>query len=108
MADMESKSEQPLWRQRAVTRSLGAAHTRAEARVQDFVDAAWQLIDERGTTEFTIQDVVARSGQSVRSFYQLFEGKDELLLALFEDSIREQAGDLHAVVDQETDPLARL
>jgi AcrR family transcriptional regulator len=97
-----------MWRQRAVTRGLGAAHTRAEGRVQDFVDAAWQLIDERGTTEFTIQDVVARSGQSVRSFYQSFEGKDELLLALFEDSIREQAGDLQAVVDQETEPLARL
>ena len=80
----------------------------AEERVQDFVDAAWQLIDERGTTEFTIQDVVARSGQSVRSFYQSFEGKDELLLALLEDSIHEQAGDLQAVVDQETEPLARL
>ena len=51
---------------------------------------------------------MARSGQSVRSFYQSFEGKDELLLALFEDSIREQAGDLQAVVDQETEPLARL
>jgi AcrR family transcriptional regulator len=89
-------------------RGLADAHARAEDRVADLVHAAWELIDERGTAEFTVQDVVARSGQSVRVFYQCFSGKDELLLALLEDSIREQAGDLQAVVDRETEPLARL
>ena len=101
-------TDEPEWRQRAVTRGLAGAHARAEDRVADLVHAAWELIDERGTAEFTVQDVVARSGQSVRVFYQCFSGKDELLLALFEDSIREQAGDLQAVVDEETEPLARL
>ena len=91
-----------------MTRGLASAHARAEDRIGDLVRAAWELIDERGTAEFTVQDVVARSGQSVRVFYQCFSGKDELLLALLEDSIREQAGDLQAVVDRETDPLARL
>ena len=101
-------SDEPAWRERAVTRSLARAHARAEDRVADLVQAAWELIDERGSAEFTVQDVVARSGQSVRVFYQCFSGKDELLLALLEDSIREQAGDLQAVVDRETEPLARL
>jgi AcrR family transcriptional regulator len=91
-----------------VRRSLTTAQSRAEDRVGDLVQAAWELIDERGSAEFTVQDVVARSGQSVRVFYQCFSGKDELLLALLEDSIREQAGDLQAVVDRETEPLARL
>jgi len=108
MADDMSESQQPQWRQRAVTRGLATAHARAEDRIADLVRAAWELIDERGTVEFTVQDVVARSGQSVRVFYQCFSGKDELLLALLEDSIREQAGDLQAVVDRETEPLARL
>jgi AcrR family transcriptional regulator len=101
-------TDEPEWRQRAVTRSLAGAHARAEDRVADLVQAAWELVDERGSAEFTVQDVVARSGQSVRVFYQCFSGKDELLLALFEDSVREQIGDLEAVVDQETEPLARL
>jgi AcrR family transcriptional regulator len=101
-------TDEPVWRQRAVTRSLANAHARAEDRVADLVQATWELLDERGTAEFTVQDVVARSGQSVRVFYQCFSGKDELLLALLEDSIREQAGDLQAVVDRETEPLARL
>ena len=34
-----------------------------------------------------MQEVVERSGQSLRSFYQHFDGKHELLLALFEESV---------------------
>ena len=109
MADTEPLDiEEPLWRQRAVSRSLNAARSRAEQRVQRFLDAAFELIDEKGTTEFTIQEVIDRSKQSLRGFYQYFDGKDELLLALFEETMRESSDDLRAVVDAETDPLARL
>jgi len=99
---------EPAWRQRAVSRSLHAARSRAEQRVQRFMDAAFDLIDEKGTTDFTIQEVIDRSKQSLRGFYQYFDGKDELLLALFEDSVLESAADLHEVVDAESDPMARL
>ena len=77
-------ANEPAWRERAVARSLNAARFRAEQRVQRFLDAAFELIDEKGTTEFTIQEVVDRSKQSLRSFYEYFDGKDELVLALFE------------------------
>src|SRR4249919_33599 len=96
------------WRERAVSRSLHAARSRAEERVQRFLDAAFELIDEKGTTEFTIQEVVERSKQSLRGFYEFFEGKDELVLALFEETLREAAADITAAVDAETDPLERL
>jgi AcrR family transcriptional regulator len=91
-----------------VSRSLHAARSRAEQRVQRFLDAAFELIDEKGTTDFTIQEVIDRSKQSLRGFYQYFDGKDELLLALFEDSVLESAADLRDVVDAESDPIARL
>jgi len=96
------------WRQRAVSKSLSAARTRAEERVQRLLDAAFELIDEKGTTEFTIQEVVDRSKQSLRGFYQYFEGKDELMFALLEESIRESLEDLRAVVAGESSPLDRL
>ena len=80
--------EVPAWRQRAVSKSLKAARSRAEKRVQRFMDAAFELIDEKGTTDFTIQEVIDRSEQSLRGFYQYFDGKDELLLALFEETVR--------------------
>lgn len=101
-------SREPAWRQRAVSRSLHAARSRAELRVQRFLDAAFELIDEKGTTDFTIQEVIDRSKQSLRGFYQYFDGKDELLLALFEDSVLESAADLRDVVAGESDPLERL
>jgi AcrR family transcriptional regulator len=107
-AEVAGDVNEPAWRQRAVSRSLNAARSRAEQRVQRFLDAAFELIDEKGTTDFTIQEVIDRSKQSLRGFYQYFDGKDELLLALFEDSILESAVDLHEAVDAESDPLARL
>ena len=110
MADVETSDEKnvPAWRQRAVARSLSAARTRAEQRVQRFLDAGFALMDEKGTTEFTIQEVIDRSQQSLRAFYQHFDGKNELLLALFEETVREATEDLEAAVDSLTDPLERL
>jgi len=99
---------EPAWRQRAVSRSLTAARSRAEDRVQRFLDAAFALIDEKGTTDFTIQEVIDRSNQSLRAFYQHFSGKDELLLALFEETVHEATDDIGKSVDAETKPLERL
>jgi AcrR family transcriptional regulator len=107
-ADTSRDENEPAWRQRAVSRSLSAARSRAEQRVQRFLDAAFELIDEKGTTEFTIQEVVDRSKQSLRGFYQYFDGKDDLLLALFEETTRESLADIRKFVDTETDPIARL
>jgi AcrR family transcriptional regulator len=100
--------KEPAWRQRAVSRSLEGARSRAEQRVQGFLDAAFSLIDEKGSTDFTIQEIIDRSGQSLRGFYQHFQGKDDLLLALFDETLREAADDLERVVDAESEPMARL
>ena len=107
-AEDPQDGNRPGWRQRAVSKSLSAARTRAEQRVQGLLDAAFALIDERGTTEFTIQEVVDRSKQSLRGFYQYFESKDELLFALLEETIRESIKDLRAAVESESEPLERL
>ena len=110
MSDVQpaEDEQQPEWRQRAVTRGIEAARSRAQVRVQRFLDAAFELIDEKGTTDFTIQEVTTRSGQSLRGFYQYFDGKDELLLALFEESVNESLADLRTVIADVTGPLARL
>src|SRR5215813_13607530 len=107
-ADEPREGTGPGWRHRAVSKSLNAARTRAEQRVQGLLDAAFGLIDERGTTQFTIQEVVDRSKQSLRGFYQYFDSKDELLFALLEETIRESLKDLHSAVESESKPLERL
>ncbi|MEV5834964.1 TetR/AcrR family transcriptional regulator [Nocardia sp. NPDC052112] len=105
---MTSPSEEPAWKQRAVERSLRTAKLRAEQRVQRFLDAAQAIITEKGTTDFTVQEVVDRSRQSLRSFYLQFDGKHELLLALFEDALVRTADQLRAAADAKSDPLERL
>jgi AcrR family transcriptional regulator len=77
--------------------------------VQRFIDAAFELlIDSEPGKDFTVQDVVEKSGQSLRSFYQYFGGKQELLLALFEESVRSTADELRARIEGEKKPLERL
>ncbi|MFD6452685.1 TetR/AcrR family transcriptional regulator [Nocardia sp. NPDC060220] len=105
---MTSVSEEPAWKQRAVERSIRGAKLRAEQRVQKFLDAAQAIITEKGTTDFTVQEVVDRSRQSLRSFYLQFDGKHELLLALFEDALSRTADQLAAAAEGKTEPLDRL
>ncbi|GGN36665.1 TetR/AcrR family transcriptional regulator [Streptomyces fuscichromogenes] len=102
------ETPEPAWRQRAVERSTRAAKLRAEQRVQRFLDAAQELIADKGTTDFTVQEVVERSRQSLRSFYQHFDGKHELLLALFEDALSKSAAEIRERAAAGRDPLDRL
>jgi AcrR family transcriptional regulator len=100
--------ESASWREVAVARSLDSARSRAENRVQRFIGAALELITTNCGKDFTVQEVVERSGQSLRSFYQHFDGKHELLLALFEESVLSTVEYLRAQISSESDPLERL
>jgi AcrR family transcriptional regulator len=97
----------PTWRELAVARSLDPARARAESRVQRYLDAAFELLNS-DPGDFTVQEVVERSGQSLRGFYQYFAGKHELLLAVFEESIRATSDHLREVVAEESKPLERV
>jgi AcrR family transcriptional regulator len=103
-----SPSEEPAWKQRAVERSIKTAKLRAAQRVQRFLDAAQAIIIEKGSTDFTVQEVVDRSRQSLRSFYLQFDGKHELLLALFEDALSRSADQIRAATANQSGPLDRL
>jgi AcrR family transcriptional regulator len=107
----EAEAEGPVIpesrRDLAVARALDSARLRAEGRVQTFLDAAIDLMNSNAG-EFTVQEVVERSGQSLRTFYNYFAGKHELLLALFEDSIRNVAARLQDTIADVDEPLERV
>jgi AcrR family transcriptional regulator len=90
----------------AVARSLDSARLRAEERVQRFLDAGFDILNSG--KEFTVQEVVERSGQSLRSFYQYFEGKYDLMLALFEELVQFSADELSRVISDIDDPGERI
>lgn len=105
---MTTAGEEPAWKQRAVERSIKTAKLRAAQRVQRFLDAAQAIIIEKGSTDFTVQEVVDRSRQSLRSFYLQFDGKHELLLALFEDALSRSADQIRAATSTQGEPIERL
>jgi TetR/AcrR family transcriptional regulator len=69
-----------------------------DPRAGRFVEAARALMWESGGPGFTVTQVVAAAGSSLKSFYRCFGSKDELLVALFADDARRGADALAAVV----------
>jgi AcrR family transcriptional regulator len=93
-------------RELAVSRAVDPARERAEMKVKAFLEAAGGLLADG--EDFTLQMVVERSGQSLRSFYQHFAGKHELLLALFDESVEAAADQVATEIQGIDDPLERL
>src|SRR5882672_4376823 len=65
-------------------RSPDAVGVDTEPRERRFMKSALAILGETGRTDFTVLEVVERSKTSLRSFYQHFSTKDELLLALID------------------------
>jgi len=78
------------------------------SRSERFIQVATELLYESGSLDFTVQELVERSKMSLRSFYQHFASKDELLLAVFEEAIRGFVQTLRSSVAIEPDPIEKL
>ncbi len=96
------------WEDRALDRSFSAARNRSSTRARRLVDAARLLAAESGSSSFTVAEVAARAGVSLRSFYRHFSGKDDLLLALFEEELQLGAKLLSEALGPARSPLERL
>ena len=70
-------------------RTPGAVALDPESRAKRFMKSALAILGETGRTDFTVIEVVERSKTSLRSFYQHFSTKDELLLALIDKIMSE-------------------
>src|SRR5439155_24309289 len=97
------------WAERAADRSPTLQRSRARQieQAQLIVDAARRLISERGE-RFTTQELVKEAGVALQTFYRLFGGKDQLLLAVFENLIAESCAEYEQAAAQLPDPVARL
>src|SRR5262245_50977074 len=64
------------------TTGQASASAVLDTRPERFVDAARDLANDTGSSAFTVAQVTARAGLSLKSFYACFGGKDDLLVAL--------------------------
>jgi AcrR family transcriptional regulator len=106
--DSDSGDALAGWQRRALDRSLVDARRRALSKSNGFVRAAMKLLQDSGGLQFTVQEVVDRSNLSLRSFYQTFASKDELLLALFEEYISTAAVWQREQMQDHDDPIEQI
>ena len=102
-------ASRPAWADRAAeqSRSVQRSRARSIAQAQTIVAAAERLLHVRGSA-FTTQELAKEAGIALQTFYRHFAGKDQLLLALFEEVIARQAAEAEAAARDLPDPVARL
>jgi len=96
------------WHRRVIGRSLRTARKRSIDRGSALIRAAATLLERSNGEGFTVQDVADEAGQSLRTLYQYFESKDDLLLAVFEEAMVSYARMIHAAIAELDDPFDRL
>jgi AcrR family transcriptional regulator len=96
------------WQRRVVGRSLRTAAERSVDRGMNLIRAAAAVLLRSNGGDITVQEVADEAGQSLRTLYQYFESKDDLLLALFEEVMRTYAQLIEEAIDPLEDPLERL
>ena len=114
-----TKSEQPVtgerelesqaqWETRSTHRVLEARRDQILERSRQIVEAAYELLAEGGLEGLTIRAVLKKTGLSRRAFYERFADKDDLVVAVFEQTIRLAASYYSHEIRELSDPLDRL
>lgn len=77
-------------------------------RTRRLIAAAHELLDEAGLEGLTIRAVLARTGLARRAFYERFQGKDDLVLAVFDATLRAAAHQFRAMTVDAVGPAEAL
>lgn len=77
-------------------------------RRRQLIDCAYDLLAEQGLDALTIRTVLDRTGLARRAFYESFAGKDDLVLAVFEETLELAASHYGKLTDGIADPVERL
>ncbi|CAM2846503.1 TetR family transcriptional regulator [Mycobacterium intermedium] len=108
IVDSEVVEPTSTWQERTIERRLSSARARALARSSRFLATALELVEESGKADFTIQTLIDRSNLSLRAFYQHFAGKEELLLALYENVTSQFTENIRQEVAAADGPMEQL
>lgn len=79
------------WEARAAARMARAAETNGRDIANDIIEAASELVGKDEILDFTVKQVAERADVALQTLYRYFGSKDELLLAMLEESMYEGA-----------------
>ena len=84
------------------------ANSAPSDRTEQIVAAAYDLLQEGGVDGLTLRAVLKRTGLARRAFYERFPGKDDLVLAVFEHSLRSISQHIGMRAAELGDPLRTI
>jgi TetR/AcrR family transcriptional regulator len=100
------------WELRTVARSLERARERLISKelavARAIVGAARTLLHETGGWDFTVKEVSERAGVSLQTLYRHFPTKDDLLLAVLEQTYIVGAAATEKMVNEISDPILKV
>jgi len=82
--------------------------TPQRSKREAILDAATQVFAERGFFGAQVADVARRAGVAAGTVYLYFKGKDDLLISLFNRTMREAIDEGRHLLTTVSDPVARL
>lgn len=75
---------------------------------QEIIDVSKELLLKEGFGKISMRKIAAKAGVSATSIYLYFKNKDELLLALIEESIEKLNSALKEAAEPDSGPVERL
>jgi AcrR family transcriptional regulator len=102
-----SAADRPL-ALRSVERALAGRRAAYQEEVRRFVEAGFRLVRESGELEPRVSEIVAAAGLSNHAFYKHFRSRDELLVTLLDDGIRQLSSYLRHRMQGADSPRARI
>jgi AcrR family transcriptional regulator len=72
------------------------------------IQGAARVFAARGARLATVEDILAAAKVSRRTFYRLYEGKEDVMMALYQIGTQSLVDACRAVMERETDPLRQI
>lgn len=93
---------------RTVERALAARYSAYADEVRRLIDAGVAVMRHGNGTDPKVSEIVAQAGLSNQAFYRHFRSKDELLLAILDDGLRQLVDYLEHQMAKETSGLGQV
>lgn len=87
-----ARTEDSSFVARSVERTVARRRATAEDEVRRLVDACFVLVQEKGSLDPRVGEIVQQARLSNQAFYRYFRSKDELLLAVLDEGVGLLAG----------------
>jgi AcrR family transcriptional regulator len=104
---LEMETDSPV-AVRTVERALAARYSAYADEVRRLIDAGVAVLRDGKGGEPRVSEIVTQAGLSNQAFYRHFRSKDELLLAILDDGLRQLVGYLEHQMSKETSGLAQV